>query len=403
MTDLADFDSPEFQLDLYANYRRLREEDPVHYHEFNGEPRISLMRFDHVLAAFKDDRFGTIRIPAQILDNLLHSGHRDLTNLARMMSNILIIKDPPDHTRLRGLVSKAFTPRSIEKLRPGIEAIVAELLDAIGGREPMDLIADFAAPLPAIVIAELLGAPTEDRLQLKHWSDDFAPMLDRTLNAAGLLPGAAAATGFTEYFGRIIDQRRAEPRDDLISALVAAKEADDVLSDDELVATCTLILVAGHETTTNLLGNGTLTLLRHPDQLERLRARPEAIPTAVEELLRFESPLQRFVRHLHEDVEVGGTRIPAGTIVDLVIGSANRDPEQFAHPEELDLEREDNRHLAFGVGRHFCLGAKLARLEAEIAFRELLRRFPTLKLSTETPQWRAGSFLRGVHSLPLSF
>ncbi|MDJ0866776.1 MAG: cytochrome P450 [Myxococcota bacterium] len=400
---VPEINTPDFLADLHAHYARLRAAEPVHYHEFEGSPRWSLLRYDDVAAAFCDPRLTPVRLPEDVVHNVRHSGHRDLENLGRVIASILIIKDGPDHTRLRKLVSRAFTPRMVERLTGRVEALVGELLDPFHGRPSMEWIRDFAVPLPVIVIGELLGVPTDDRECLKRWSADFAPLLDRTLNVQGLLPAAAACTGFAGLFEPLFEARRREPRDDLVSALVAvADEGDGALDPDELLATCLLLLVAGHETTTNLLANGLLTLLRHPDELAWLRRHPEAMGTAVEELLRYEGPLMRVVRHAREDVEVRGVTIPAGRIVDLVMASANRDPERFAEPGRLDLQRPDNRHLSFGLGAHFCLGAALARLEARIALRALLERFPAVKLVSDAVEWRPGTLFRGLRTLPLS-
>lgn len=400
--ELPEINTPAFTAGLHANYRRLRAEAPVHAHRFNGEPRVSLLRYDDVTSAFRDERFEAIRIPRQILDNLKRSGHRDLENLARVVDPILIIQNPPDHTRLRSLVARAFTPRMIQGLEGQIEALTARLLDEVDP-SGFELIEKLAIPLPLIVIADLLGVPVEDRRLLKRWSADLAPILDRVQKAEGVLPAAAAATGFTEYFGRLFEARRREPREDLISALVdVADEGDGSLAEDELLSTCLLLLVAGHETTTHLIGNGVFTLLRHPHALRWLRAHPDRMDDAVEELLRFEPPVTWVVRHVREDVRVRGVEIHENTLVDLVIASANRDPERFGRPDDLDLARADNHHLSFGLGRHFCLGTALARLEGRIALRALLERFPAMKLASDRVEWRPGSVFRGLRALPLS-
>jgi cytochrome P450 len=318
----------------------------------------------------------------------------------------MLDRDPPDHTRLRGLVSKAFTPRVVEALRPHIQTIVDGLLDRVRGAGKMDLVEDFAYPLPVIVICEMLGVPLEDRERFKTWGLDIA----RGLDAIWLPPDSdvarrsvAARHELAEYFRDLIGRRRTEPRADLLSGLIAAEEAGDKLSEEELLATCILLLVAGHETTVNLIGNGTLALLRNPDQLERLRRQPDLIGAAVEELLRYDGPVQRTARIPSEDVVIGGRTIPKGEMVMPFMGAADRDPAQFPDPDRLDIARADNRHLAFGWGIHFCLGAPLARVEGQIAIGTLVRRLPDLALATERPEFRQSLTLRGLSSLPVSF
>ncbi len=403
MSAVPDFNDPAFQHDLYGNYRRLREAQPVHETRWGDQQRFCLLAYDDVAAAFRDDRFGSVTL-APLFEKLARSGHPDFEALGAVLAHIPVLMNPPDHTRLRALVRQAFTPRAVERLRGRIEAVVQELLDAADERGGgMDCIASFAAPLPVVVIAELVGADPKDRTRLKRWSDDFAPILDRTTDATRLAPAARAAATLREYFRGLVAERCSHPREDLVSALVAAREDGDALSEDELLAVCIFLLAAGHETTTNLIGNGVLALLRHPDALGQLRGRAEGIPAAVEELLRFESPVQRVVRRTRAPVTVRGVTIPEGVIVDLVVGAANRDPAQFERPDALVLARAPNRHLAFGLGRHFCLGASLARAETEVALRELLARFPGLRLAGDPPRWRSGSLLRGLPSLPVSF
>jgi cytochrome P450 len=267
----------------------------------------------------------------------------------------------------------------------------------------MDVIHDVGAPLPVIVIAQLLGIPVADRERFKRWSDDLMLIADGSLALAGF-PQAERSTGeLREYLNQIFAQRRAAPRDDLISGLLAARERGDRLSDDELFSTCVLLLIAGHETTTNLIGNGLLALLHHPDQLERLRAEPALIRSAIEELLRYDSPVQLTSRIAAVDLVIGGKSISRGQEVSLALGAANRDPAQFADPDRLDIARPDNHHVAFGHGLHFCLGAPLARLEGEIAIHTMVRRFPAMHLATEALSWRPGVMLRGLDALPVAW
>ena len=313
--------------------------------------------------------------------------------------------DPPRHTRLRLLVNKAFTPRTVEELAPFIRAFVDKALDAAAARGRMELMADLAFPLPATVIAEMLGVPPEDRDRFKQWSDDStaaAANLPSNLSPEVVRKSIAGMEELQNYFRGIIAQRRAEPRDDLISALVKAQEEEDRLSEQELLANSVLLLNAGHETTTNLIGNGTLALLRHPDQMRRLRDDPSLLPSGVEELLRYDSPVQFTTRILKADLELGGKVLRAGQAVLLLLGAANRDPEQFPDPDRLDVGRPDNKHLAFGHGPHFCLGAPLARLEGRILFEALLRRTPGMRLDGPPPRYRQNFNLRGLEALPVS-
>jgi cytochrome P450 len=316
----------------------------------------------------------------------------------------MLFRDPPDHTRLRGLVNKAFTPRVVERLRPRIETVVDGLLGARTDEGGMDLIRDLATPLPILVIAELLGIPVEDYKELKRWSDDLALMLDGSIAAQVAPRAVTSACEFVDYLRGVMGQRRARPQDDLLSELLAVQEKDDALTEDEILGTSVLLLGAGHETTTNLIGNGVLALLQNPGELARLRREPGCLANAVEECLRFDSPVQATSRVLPEDLEVGGRRIPKGEEIVLLLGAANRDPGVFPDPDRFDVGREQARqHLSFGHGIHFCLGANLARAEAQVALAGLLRRFPTLSLAHEALEWRPGFLFRGVERLPLRF
>jgi len=318
----------------------------------------------------------------------------------------MLDRDPPDHTRLRSLVSKAFTPRVVEGLRPRIQQIVDGLVERALAKGGMDLIEEFAYPIPVIVICEMLGVPVADHERFKGWSLDIARGLDAIMLPPDSVVGMRSGTSrraLAEYFRGLIAERRAAPREDLLSALIAAEEAGDTLSEDELLATCILLLVAGHETTVNLIGNGTYALLRHRDELRRLRENPGLIGTAVEELLRYDGPVQRTARIPSEDVTIDGRKIRAGEMVMPFIGAADRDPAQFPDPDRLDIARADNRHIAFGWGIHFCLGAPLARVEGQIAINTLLQRLPKLALATEKPEHRQSLTLRGLTSLPVCF
>jgi cytochrome P450 PksS len=300
-------------------------------------------------------------------------------------------------------VQDAFTPRLVEQMRGRIQALADRLLDQVQGRGGMDLIRDFALPLPTTVIADILGVPVEDRHKFHRWSNALVSAGSSTW---GLLKAVPNGWALLRYVRKFIRRHRGRPREDLVSALARAEEAGDRLSDDELLAMVFLLLVAGHETTVNLIGNGTLALLEHPDQRERLRSDPALIKPAVEELLRYASPVDMATeRYAREDVTVAGVSIPRGDMVFAVVASANRDERQFPNPDALDLTREPNRHLAFGLGAHFCLGASLARLEGQIAIGTLLRRFPDLRLAVapEVLRWRRGLVLRGLEGLPVAF
>jgi len=292
----------------------------------------------------------------------------------------------------------------IETMRPHIQQIVDDLLDRVQGASSMDVIADLAYPLPVTVISEMLGVPASDRDIFKQWSSDIARSLDAAILPAGsdVIPrGQEARAALGGYFRSLIAARRKDLRDDLLSGLIEAEEHGDKLSEVELLSTCVLLLIAGHETTVNLIGNGVLALLQHPDQMRVLRETSGLIHTGVEELLRYDAPVQRTGRVVMEDVEIGGKAIPEGAIVVAVLGAANRDPAHFPDPERLDVTRRENRHIAFGFGIHFCLGAPLARVEGQIAIGTLLRRLPRMELASAAPEWRESSTLRGLKSLPV--
>jgi cytochrome P450 len=310
--------------------------------------------------------------------------------------------DAPDHTRVRGLVSKAFTPRRVAALGERVARLVDELLDGALAKGSLDVIRDLGEPLPAIVIAELLGVPAADHREFKQWSSELLAEGPGRAFQAGAQERTAALFGrLRDYMRGIVAERRRAPGEDLISGLIEAQAERDALSEGELVSTSLLLLIAGHETTTNLIGNGLLALLRHPDQLERLLREPALLENAIEELLRYDSPVQATVRIATEDVALGDDVIPKDAAALVLLGAANRDPAVFVEPDRLDLARENVRHLSFGLGTHFCLGAGLARLEARTAFRALLARFPRLSLATDAPEYRPNPFLRGLRSLPV--
>jgi cytochrome P450 len=390
---------PENHANPYPLYRQLREQDPVHRNELLDS--WFLTRYDDVVAVLKHPRFSADRRQAR--SSLVQSALRAQSQAGPFsQAQTMLSSDPPEHTRLRGLASKAFTFKAVEALRPRIQQIVAELLDAVEAKGTFDVIWDLGYPLPVIVIAEMLGVPPEQRDTFKHWSDNIVANLGPTGGVEETrLRGLESAMEMAAYFRDVIAERRRVPKDDLVSALVAEEERGDALSEEEVIATCILLLAAGNETTTNLIGNGMLALLRNPDQLELLRAQPELTDSAVEELLRYDGPVQTTARVALEDIEIGGRTIEEGKIAFCMLAAANRDPAQFANPEVLSVTRSENRHIAFGFGLHFCLGAPLARAEAQIAFPALLKRFPKLALETE-PEWGGSFILRGLKSLPVS-
>ena len=394
---------PAFFADPYPVYRRLREEAPVFRSEAIGA--WLLTRYDDVSATVRDPRrFSSRERFSAVLDPLSAAERDHLRPLADHFAVGLLGSDPPDHTRLRGLINRAFTPRVVEGLRPRVETLVEGFLDAAEERGEMDFIADFAYPLPATVIAELLGAPPGARDDFKRWSDGILAFQGTGRATPALLDRAQRdLLEMRAFLGDLLAARRRVPTEDLLGRLVAAEAEGDKLSEAELLTTCVTLLTAGHETTTNLLGNGLYSLLRYPDEMARLRAAPELMPTAVEEMLRYESPLQRNPRRLAEDVALGGHIMRRGDFVLQVLGSANRDPARFPDPDRFDVGRRPNRHLAFGHGIHFCLGAPLARLEATIAFGAMLRRLPNLRLTGDGVRWQEHGLLRSLTALPVAF
>jgi cytochrome P450 len=391
----------EVLADPYPVLHRLQDEDPVHWSEILGG--WVLTRYDDVKAALGDPRLSSDRI-TPFVNHYAKGGGGELGELGRLVGLWAVFTDPPTHTRLRGLMNRAFTSRAVEQLRPRIEEIVAELLGAVQPSGRMDVIRDFAYPLPITVIAEMIGVPREDREAFKIWSDELAAFIGSAFATPDKYERAARAiTAMADYFRRMIPARRANPREDIMSALVAAWERDDPRGEDELVASCILLLFAGHETTTNLIGNGVLALLRHPAQARALRDHADLTASAVEEILRYDGPTPAMVRVAVEDIGLEDRTIRRGDRVFTMINAANRDPRQFAEPDRLDLARANNRHIAFGYGIHFCLGAPLARLEAQIALPALLRALGEPALDVAKPVWLDSLVFRGVKSLPVTF
>jgi cytochrome P450 len=399
-----DLASPAFKANPYPFYSRLRAEAPV-WSATLGDRRTAWLvtRYEDVARVLKDDTFAKDKLNAMDSEQQVKTPW--VPGFLKPLERNMLDLDDPDHVRLRALVSKAFTPRIIERLRGRIEALCEELIDAMereskrkGGT---DLVAGYALPLPAIVIAELLGVPAEDHARFHRWSNRLVSVS----SGRDMLRALPAALSFVRYLRKLVERRRADPEDDLITALIRAEEAGDKLSEDELLAMAFLLLVAGHETTVNLIASGTLALLEHLEQTERLRRDPSLVKPAVEELLRYTSPVELATeRYARQDTEISDTRIPRGGLVLAVLGSANRDERHFEDPDVLDLARDPNRHLAFGRGGvHHCLGAPLARMEGQIALSAFLRRFPGARLATapESLYWRRGLFLRGLEKLPL--
>jgi cytochrome P450 len=389
---------PEVLADPYPLYHRLRTESPVHWDPFLHAWVVT--RYADVVTVLH--RFSAARTPTP--EQLAAIGLESLTPIAAVMVRQMLFLDPPAHTRIRGLASQAFTPRRVERLRQHIQEITDSLLDGVVDRGRLEVMEDVAAPLPAIVTAEMLGVPTADHQRLKAWSADFAEMLGNFQHNPDRAPGVLRSTeDMIDYFRAAIREQRARPRDGLVGALLRAEVDGDRFTEDEVIANCIVTMVGGQETTTNLIGNGVLTLLRHPDQLERLGREPGLITSAVEELLRYESPSQHTARLAPEDTVLGDKLIRKRQAVIAVMAAGNRDPERFPDPDRLDLARPDNRHLAFGWAAHFCFGAPLARLEGQIVLSTLLRRLTDLRLEPQPLVWRTNLGLRGLTALPVAF
>ncbi|HEY0270524.1 MAG TPA: cytochrome P450 [Sphingomonas sp.] len=389
---------PAVHADPYPFYRRLREGAPVHWDPFMHIWVVT--RYEDVLTVLQ--RFSADRTPDP--EAMTKLGLPSLGPVAEVMAKQMLFLDAPAHTRLRKLCSSAFTPRRVEAMEARIVDIAGRLIDGVIAAGEMDVIADFAEPFPAIVTAGLLGVPLEDHRQLKAWSADFAEMLGNFQHNPDRIHKVLQTTAeMTAYFRDAIRDQQANPCDGLIRSLMLAEIDGQRLSEDEVIANVIVTMVGGQETTTNLIGNGLLTLIRQPENLAALRDDPALIATGVEELLRFETPSQHTARIAPEDTMIGGKLIPKGAAVMAVMAAANRDPERFADPDRLDLRRPDNRHLAFGWSAHFCFGAPLARMEARIAFAALLGRVANPALTSETLEWRTNSGLRGLKALPIRF
>ncbi len=389
---------PEHRRDPHATWRALRCRGRVYRSRMFAAWMVT--HYQDVQRVLRDRNFTADRSDVPMMKFITAVNRKD-RDFSAMIERNLLTMDGPDHARLRSLVSKGFTPRRVEQLRPKLQRIVDDLLDRAGEVGEMELIRDLAHPLPVIAIAELLGVPVEDRALFREISADLVQLLDPFQGRGGMKPARRANHRLFEYFRPLLAARRASPRDDLLSAMISAEEDGQSLSELDLLALASLLLVAGHETTANLIGNAVVALLRHPDELKRLRDDPALMTTAVDEFLRFDSPIQFTDRAVLADCEIGGQVIRKGQMVVAVLAAANRDPEHFADPDRLDVGRRDNHHLAFSLGNHFCLGSQLAKLEAEIAVGSLVRRFPEFTGDPDPADWVRSMILRGPVSVPL--
>jgi cytochrome P450 len=380
--------SREFMEDPYPILQRLREEDPVHWSDSIGG--WILTRYDDIVITFKDvNHYSNEGRLAKMVEYLPAEPRAELKIFEdhyRLKS--LINSDPPDHTRLRGLVNKAFIPRVVESMRPRIQAIVDELLDSVQQNGRMDIIKDLAIPVPVFVLSEILGVPKADISLFKPWADDILAYQGVNKPALEILHrGQEAIVGIRAYLRELIKEKRLRGGEDLLSELVAAESEGDKLSETELVNSSITLLVAGHETTTSLIGNGIYTLLRHPDQWQLLQDDPLLLTSAIEEILRYESPVARQPRLLKQEAEMGGKQMHPGEIAIQMLNAANRDPAYFVDPDRFDIQRQKNRHIAFGLGIHFCVGAPLARAEGQVVFSTVMKRLPRIRLVEEKADW----------------
>jgi len=393
--------SDEILQDPYPTYARLHEEGPLHYVEVGKWAVWSIFSHAECAAIAKDPRLSAKRAKQMLLP-LPISRQSEFSELARMLGLWLIFMDPPEHTRLRKLLNKGFSAAAVEGLRPQAEAIVNQMLEPLKHGLEVELMREFANPMPVRIISELLGVPQALHGTFVNASRAIAVFRgnpNRTVEEARAAQDALIE--LTEFFRKTVAERRRNKGNDLISLLIDIEEEGEVLTEEELYAQCIALLFAGHETTRNLIGNGMYTLLQNPQQTAELREKPEMIRSAVEELLRFESPVQFTARVLKEDIEVCGQEIRKGWTVQCMLGAANRDPKQFKDPDQLDLKRLNNQHLAFSAGLHFCIGAQLARLEGQVALLNLVQRFPQMKLAGPRPVWASTFGFRGLNSLPV--
>ncbi len=393
----------EYYENPYPYFHEVRANDPMHWSE--QWDAWLLTRYDDVALALRDwERFSSSGKSRRTMRAFPRELRQALEPLEENFSTGLINSDPPAHTRLRKLLARIFVPREIKKLRPHIQSIVDGLIDAVTDKGGMDLAQDFAYLLPTTIIAQMMGVPVKDRERFNAWADNInaihtsrRAMADRFMNAQDNL------LEMQDYFRRLYAQRKDDPRDDVLTRLAEADEDGDRFDEGELLATTVTLLMAGYETTISLISTGMLWLMRNPEQLEMLKADPSLITSTVEELLRYDSPVQRQLRVVSEDIELDGKRLKKGDLAACMIGAANRDPAQFPDPDRLDIRREDNKHVAFGYGIHFCLGGPLARVEGDVAISTLLRRLPNIRLADEPPVWEENVLLRTLQTLPVVF
>jgi cytochrome P450 len=400
-----DFADPKTNADPFPLFAQLRENDPVHWS--SAMKAWVITRYEDVKrVAVANSDMSADRL-APFFAATPAESRNSYASLMTYLGNWMVFRDPPEHTRLRRLFTKAFTSRSVKALEPNVEQIVQLLFEEMERKSAseggVDWISDFAYPLPATVMMDLLGVPREDLLQVKHWSDDIALFIGTSRATADkYLRAEAGAKAMADYFRGIVAQRAAEPRDDIISQMVLAREEQEALTSDEVIATCILLLFAGHETTTNLIGNGLYYTMKWPEQWERVKNDPLLVDSAIEEWLRYDGPSGALARVVTADVDFGGKQLRRGQRLFAFINAANRDPEQFPGVDDFDVGRSPNAHLTFGHGIHFCLGAQLARLEGQIALRSLIERFPGIALATASePEWKDSLILRGLQALPV--
>ena len=394
--------TPEFFQNPYPTYANLVEEAAILRIRLNA-PRWTLVRYAECAQLLRDPRLASSGRIRSLLSLLPAEARTDFSDLERMLSMWMLFLDAPEHTRLRKLLNKGFSPAIVEALRSQVEAMVDSMFDTepLAGAEWIDIVRDLAYPLPVRVIAQVLGVPTARHQQFIDWTNPIALLFGSRVTEDTARTAQEAVRALASYFREIVTERRLHKGTDLISLLIDIEEDGDVLDDEELYAQCVMLLFGGHETTRNLIGNGMYTLLKHPEALADLRRNPEIIRTAVEELLRYESPAQFVSRIAKEEMEIAGVPIQAGESVLFLIAAANRDPRKFDHPDQLDLRRLKNDHLAFGAGAHFCIGNLLARLEAQVAILKLIQRFPAMRLTVDHPDWALNFGLRGLKSLPV--
>ena len=394
---------PEFHANPYPTYHRLRSEDPLHRYFLKNA--LVLTRYCDVKAVLRSGRTRSHNQPEFIsqTNQYLQNKGKNLNALACTSNQFLFYLNPPDHTRLRSLVVKAFSPVVVERMRSAIHEIVDELLDKVRKKGTMDVIADLASPLPVAVISRMLGIPNKAQDQLHEWANILSRILDSLILLDEYEAMNKVIEEFQEHLRIIIAEREKDPKEDLISALIAVREQGDRLSQDELLSTCMLLFATGEETTVNTIGNGMLALLQHPDQMSKLTREPTIIQSAVEEILRYDSPVQMTNRITTDNIEVSNQTIQAGESIFLCLGSANRDPAVFPNPDRFDIHRRENNHLAFGDGIHYCLGSALARVQAQIAINTLVQQFSNLKLASDKLEWRKNIVLRGLKGLTVTF